>query len=205
MKTLDAYARLLKLAAAVFQTSDAAACLGLSHGTTSKLLSRLSVTSLIIRLCRGHWAFQDRTDPLVIPEHLTAPWPSYISLQTALHYHGYISQVPSVIYCVSLGRTRLYRNVLGVFSVHQIKPDFFFGYETMGATGIKMATPEKALLDLLYLSPARSGLFASAPEVTLPARFRVGKAREMIQKITSKQRRGLVSMRFESLLERTSR
>ncbi|MBI5756357.1 MAG: hypothetical protein HZA12_05465 [Nitrospirae bacterium] len=35
---------------------------------------------------------------------------------------------------------------------------FFFGNEPVGKFGIKMATPEKALLDFLYMGPAKSKL-----------------------------------------------
>lgn len=34
-----------------------------------------------------------------------------------------------------------------------------------------MATPEKALIDFLYLSPARSNLFRVLPELELPRDF----------------------------------
>lgn len=202
MSLVDALTKLQALQPGVFQTSDAAACLSTTHGTASKILSRLCAKKAIVRLARGRWAFPNRTDKLAIPEQLTAPWPSYVSLQTALFYHGVITQVPAVIYAVSLGRTRLFKNFFGTYSIHQMKPDFFFGYDTVGKSGIKMASPEKALLDILYLSPARSNLFRKLPEVELPSKFKVNFAREMIQKITSSQRRGLVAKRFEELLKR---
>ncbi|MBI2606913.1 MAG: hypothetical protein HYW49_12640 [Deltaproteobacteria bacterium] len=202
MSLLDALAKLQTLQPGGFQTSDAAACLRVSGKTASKILSRLSASKSVIRLARGRWALPDRVERLAIPEQLTAPWPSYVSLQTALFYHGFITQIPAVTYAVSLSRPRLFRNVLGTYSIHQIKSDFFFGYDTIGKAGIKMATPEKALLDVIYLSPARSNLFRKLPEVELPAKFRVSIARQMIRRIQSKQRRGLVEKRFEELIRR---
>ncbi len=200
MTLLDALSKLSRLSFGVFQTSDAAACLRISPSTASKILSRLNSAKMLIHLARARWAFPTLADKLIIPEHLTAPWPSYISLQTALHHHGLINQIPSVTYAVSLNRTRVYKTEMGVFSIHQLKPDFFFGYETIGISGIKLATPEKALLDILYLSPARSLLFKTLPEVEISRRFRISFAREMIEKITSKQRRSLVKNRFEGLI-----
>jgi predicted transcriptional regulator of viral defense system len=202
MSSLEALAKLQSLQSGVFQTSDAATRLGISNGTASKILSRLSAKEAIIRLARGRWALPDRVDRLAIPEHLTAPWPSYISLHTALYYHGLISQIPAVTYAVSLRRPRLFRNVLGVYSIHQIKPDFFFGYDTLGKAGIKLATPEKALLDVIYLSPARSNLFQKLPEIELTSKFKIGAAKKMISKIQSQQRRSLVEKRFEELIKR---
>ena len=43
-------------------------------------------------------------------------------------------------------------------------PDFFGGFETL-REHLHLATPEKALLDVLYLTTARSRLFAALPEV----------------------------------------
>ena len=205
MSLIDALTRLQNLKVGVFQTSDAAVCLGVSRGTASKILSRLGASKSVIRLAQGIWALPGRVDMLAVPEQLTAPWPSYVSLQSALYYHGLITQIPAVTYAVSLSRTRLFRNPLGVYSIHQIKPDFFLGYETVGKAGIKMATPEKALLDILYFSPARSSLFRKLPEVELSSRFKVKAAREMIRKISSPQRRRLVERKFEDLIRRLQR
>jgi predicted transcriptional regulator of viral defense system len=36
-----------------------------------------------------------------LPELISAPWPAYVSLQSALHHHGVIEQIPSVIYAVT--------------------------------------------------------------------------------------------------------
>ena len=37
--------------------------------------------------------------------------------------------------------------------------------------GVRLACPEKALLDTLYLAPTRSRPFATLPEVRIPKRF----------------------------------
>ena len=140
-------------------------------------------------------------DPLELVPHMTAPFPSYVSLQSALYYHDMISQIPEVIYCVSLARTRVYETPVATVSVHHIPGSFFFGYEEKGERRVRMALPEKALLDILYLSQARSRLFAALTEVELPRQFRVKRARYMIQKITDPRRKKMVSSRFEQLLE----
>jgi hypothetical protein len=67
-----------------------------------------------------------------------------------------------------------------------------------------MATPEKALLDYLYLKPARSRLFRALPELELPSRFNVRSARRMIQRIPSVRRRALVARSFDKLMATAS-
>ena len=75
----------------------------------------------------------------------------------------------------------------------------------MEANGVTMATPEKALLDFLYLSPAKSKLFRALPELELPPKFDVKSARQMIQRILSAKRRMLVTRAFEKLNSENAR
>ncbi len=50
---------------------------------------------MICSVRHGTWWLEDTLDPLRLPEYLTAPLPSYVSLQTALHRRGLIEQSPS--------------------------------------------------------------------------------------------------------------
>ena len=200
MRLLDAFAAVRAMDAPVFTTPDAAAHLGVANGPASVLLARLAAAGPLVRLRRGVWARPDKIDPLALPEFLTAPLPAYVSLQSALYLHGIISQVPSVTYAVTLARTRRYATALGVVSLHHVQPAFFFGFETQGDAGGRLATPEKALVDFLYLSPARSALFRVLPELEWPARFRSGVARDMVRRIPSPRRREFVGAKLEELL-----
>lgn len=200
MRLIDAYAKLLSLKQPIFQTRDASNCLNIPLRYASKVLARLREAGFLIQLMRGQWAIAGQIDPLIIPEYLTAPSPCYISLQTALFHHGMISQIPAVVYAVSLARTHRYETPVGVFSVHHIKADFFFGFNLVEKSGIKMASPEKALLDTLYLSPTHSLLFKTLPELELPPTFRLKKARNMIQKIKSDRLRTFVSKKLKEIL-----
>jgi predicted transcriptional regulator of viral defense system len=202
MRLIDAHARLVELGQPAFETADAAALLRLPNGHASKLLARLAGSGHVVRLRRGLWALPDRLERLSLPGYVTAPFPSYVSLQSALYHHGMIEQIPEVIYAASLARSGRRETPLGTLSIHHVAPQFFFGFEPAGRTGYKMATAEKALLDVLYLSPAKSGLFASAPEIELPRRFSTRRARRMISRLPSGRRRSLVAGRFEALLDK---
>ena len=200
MKLLDAHLQLSSLKQSFLNTSDAAACLKISPAHASKILGRLAQTGLWIPLARNRWAQAEQTDPLLIPEFLTAPFPTYISLQTALYYHGMISQIPSVIYAVSLARTHTYTTPLGTISIHHISPDFFFGFDSFGKSQIKMATPEKALLDIFYLSPTYTSLFKALPELEIPPKFKTKDAWNMVKSIPSHRLKTIVSEKLKNVL-----
>jgi predicted transcriptional regulator of viral defense system len=178
--------------------------LDIQKSHASKLLDRLAQNGHVIRLMRGLWAMPESLEPLALVPHMTAPFPSYVSLQSALYYHDMISQIPEVIYCVSLARTRTYETPVATISVHHIPVNFFFGYKERGKHHVRMALPEKALLDILYLSQSRTRLFAALPEFEFSPQFSIKRAHNMIRKIADVRRRSLVLSRFERLLDQTA-
>lgn len=200
MTLLDVLAAIASMNVPCFTTRDVAARLGLTNGHASVSLARLAAAGQVMRLRRGVWALPARIDPLALPEHLTFPFPAYVSLQSALYLHGMISQVPAITYAVSLARTRRFVTPVGTVSLHHVQPSFFFGFEEEGRAGGRLATPEKALVDYLYLTPARSGLFRSLPELEWPRRFRANVARAMVNRIEPPSRRTLVARKLEELL-----
>lgn len=200
MKLIDAQARLQQLGQPLFRTADAAACLRIANAHASKLLERLATAGLLVHVSRGLWALPGRAEPLALPPYLTHPYPSYVSLQTALYYHGMVSQIPAIVYAVSLARTRRFHTPIGVVSVHHVTPTFFRGFEMTGRNRIPIATPEKALVDLLYLSPARSGVFRALPELEVPPSFRTRRARELVSHIPSERRRLRVAEQLKAIL-----
>ncbi|MFQ5792640.1 MAG: hypothetical protein ACE5JI_19385 [Acidobacteriota bacterium] len=199
MKLTTALGEIKNSRQTVLTTADVMGLLDLNKSNASKLLSRLADSGHVVRVKRGLWVLAGELDPLVLPRYLTAPFPSYVSLQSALYYHGMISQIPRVTDCVSLARTRSYSTPLGTFSIHHVGPSFFFGYEEVGHKGVVMAMPEKALIDFLYLAPAKSRLFAALPELELPPSFSMRKAREMIGAVSSRARRSLIEKRLREL------
>ncbi len=200
MTLLNVLSAVASMDAAVFTTREAAARLRVPNGHASVSLARLAGAGHLVRLRRGVWAFPGRVDALAMPEYLTAPLPAYVSLQSALYLHGMISQMPAVTYAVTLARTRRYVTPLGVVSLHHIQPTFFFGFEDRGDAGGRLATPEKALVDFLYLASARSQLFRALPEIAWPKTFRVNAAREIVRRIEPARRRSFVAAKLDALL-----
>ena len=202
MQIAEVLQKLKQLNQPCIQTRDVAAFLNINTAHASKILRRLSKYNHLVHIHRGLWAFPEKLDPLQLPEYLTIPFPSYISLQTALYHHGMISQLPTIIYAVSLARTTLFSTPLAEVSIHHLEENFFFGFKLLPGTLIKMATPEKALIDIIYLSAAKSRLFRSLPEVELPKNFNLNTAQSIISHISSPRRRVMVENRFEKFLEK---
>lgn len=81
---------------------------------------------------------------------------SYVSLHMALSHYDLIPEHVAIITSVTTGRPGWWQNCYGHFSYQHIQPAFFFGFHYRQVTHTQwayMATPEKALLDLIYLTP----------------------------------------------------
>ena len=80
---------------------------------------------------------------------------SYVSLHTALSYYDLIPEHVAVVTSVTTGRPGAWQNPYGHFIYQHIQPALFFGFEYRQVTRTQwayIATPEKALLDLIYLT-----------------------------------------------------
>jgi predicted transcriptional regulator of viral defense system len=203
MNGAGALAILRKLGTPAIDTADAAAALGLRTAAASQTLTRLARAGLIRSVRHGTWWLEDALDPLRLPEYLTAPLPSYVSLQTALHRRGLIEQIPTVVYAVSLARTERIKTNAGTLSIHHVAPEVFGGYEET-ERGAKLATAEKALFDFAYLSSGRSRLFTSLPELELPRGFRRKELSRWLAKIPSERSRTLTTKKLDVLLGKAS-
>jgi len=117
-------------------------------------LSRFTKKKLIVKIKRGLYCFSpDRVDGLELANKLYSP--SYISLETALNYHGLIPDIPQSITSINLTTTKKIVNRFGVFYYTKINARLFFGFtkvkSSQSPSFINIASKEKALLDYLYL------------------------------------------------------
>ena len=128
-----------------------------AEGQISVQLSRFASAGQLTQLRNGLYTLSEYKimDPLILAEPLRQP--SYVSLETALNYHGLIPDIPAEITSVSTRRTKSFNTQFGKYSYKSVKRELFFGYkyittnENLGM-GYKIAEPEKALLDYLYLN-----------------------------------------------------
>jgi predicted transcriptional regulator of viral defense system len=204
MNQIEALAKLQRLNQPLFETRDVAALLGVERSNATQIAKRLVKAGLLVKLKRGKWALPN-ANRFSIAEHLTSPFPAYISLQSALYHHGLISQIPAVTYAVSVARPRRYHTPLGTFSIHHVEPHFFFGYETDETGTAKIAVPEKALLDFFYFRPSRTRLFVDLPEVEFSKKFDWSLAQRMAGQIQNRSRRVLVEQALSSVQNVTRR
>ena len=113
----------------------------------------------IVQLRRGLYTLAppyqtERPHSYVIANHLVQG--SYISLHIALSHYDLIPEHVAVVTSVTTNRPSSWQNPYGHFSYQHIQPALFFGFVYRQVTQTQwafMATPEKALLDLIYLTP----------------------------------------------------
>lgn len=122
-------------------------------------LSRWVKSGKIYQLRRGLYALappyqKAPPHPFLIANRMVRA--SYASLQSALAHYGLIPEAVPVVTSVTSGRPGRWETALGVFEFQHLQPGLFFGYEAVQLTGGQrafVARPEKALLDLIYLTP----------------------------------------------------
>lgn len=126
-------------------------------------LTRWTNSGRVYQLRRGVYAIAPpyqkvKPHPFLIANHLQRA--SYISRQSALAFYGLIPEVTPVTTSVTGGRPERLETPLGVFEFRHVKPELLRGYcmtdlhsHTHLTQQALVATPEKALLDLIYLQP----------------------------------------------------
>ncbi len=88
---------------------------------------------------------------------------------------------------------------MGTISFHRMPPELFKGFELSSGSDAKIATPEKALFDVLYLAPGRSRVFAKQPELTIPRRFQWQRLKVYTDLVKSAGRRAYIAERIRAL------
>ena len=91
--------------------------------------------------------------PFLVANRLQKP--SYVSMQSALSFYGMIPDIVNETVSVTPVRNERLNTHLGVFEFRHINKNYFGGYHLLDIAGQKafVATPEKAILDLIYLQP----------------------------------------------------
>ncbi len=155
----------------IFTTRDYAIQTRISTSAASRLLTRITPEKEVIRVARGLWTFakENEVHPFSLTPYLLGKEHGYISLLTALHIHGILSQIPTRTQVVTTAHSRTVKTKLGVFEFFQMKPEMMLEGIVWSDTKLpyRIATPEKALLDVFYLSTRKGKRFYSLPELDL--------------------------------------
>ncbi len=113
----------------------------------------------IIRLKRGLYVASPEVSGVIlstelIANHLYAP--SYVSMSSALRYYGLIPEAVYTTQSVTLKASRCFHTPVGRFEfIHQSREAFLVGATTVQTRNYAflIATPEKALCDLIAFTP----------------------------------------------------
>jgi len=129
-------------------------------------LTRWVSQGLLIRLRNGYYTFPEylgnRDFAFYSANRIYRP--SYISLHTALAFYGLIPESIVHITSITTLKTASFTNSFGTFTYNTVKPEMMFGYEPRSTSHVSLdtrhepltlllATPAKAITDLLYLNP----------------------------------------------------
>ena len=131
--------------------------LGLKDGTVDTYISRFLKYKEIIWLNKGLYVstdfFEKNKNDISYSFYLAnvIRTPSYVSSWAALQYYNLATEAVHSVTSVSLKATRDFETKAGNFSYQSIKKDLFSDFFlTKGKFDFYIASPSKALFDLLY-------------------------------------------------------
>jgi len=126
-------------------------------------IRRLVTKGDIVRIRKGLYAFATplRRQPLVREQLANLIYgPSYVSLDSALRYHGLIPERVEAMTSVTTGRSRHFETPFGVFSYQMLtSARYVVGAQliSQGASAFLIASPEKALADKVWTDKRFTG------------------------------------------------
>jgi len=141
----------------IFTRDQAALWAGSRGARLDGLLKRAVGSGEVWRVRRGLYClphrFTHRTvNPLELTQRIHGP--SYVSLEFALSYHGWIPEGVQAITNANLGRSRTFDTPIGLFTYTRIPQRLFLaGVRRISAErgdAFFLATPLKALADYVY-------------------------------------------------------
>ena len=126
--------------------------------TMRNQLTRWQDKGLLIQLKRGVYIL-NKNDRKVFPSRFffanQLMWPSYVSLESALSYYGFIPEAVADVTSITSKKTNCFKNSLGQFIYQHVKSAVFKGYHSFkdeAGMDVLIACPEKAIVDFLYLN-----------------------------------------------------
>jgi predicted transcriptional regulator of viral defense system len=114
----------------------------------------------LIRLKKGLYVVAPETSGELLSLELVANHlygPSYVSMESALRYHGLIPEQVRTVRSVTAGRSKTFDNPLGAFQYTHVDGEYYpIGISQRKAAErytFLIASPEKALCDMIVATP----------------------------------------------------
>ena len=124
-------------------------------GFDSRRLVEWQKKGYIKKLRNRYYCFSDKKidEPFLYYTANDLYRPSYVSMESALSYYGFIPEGVFQITSCSTLKTNSFNTPVSKFSYRHIKPLLFFGYKLKSKNNYRyaIAEPEKTLIDYLYL------------------------------------------------------
>lgn len=184
----------------VVTTREIAALRRSSVSSNTQCLTRLEKQGIVTKIMRGVWGVTSdrRFSPFLVVPCIDPSHRAYVSFISALHIHAVISQIPQVITVASTAHSKKIRSPVGTYQIHQIAPEFFDGFDWNETGDYLIASPEKALVDCLYLASRKGKQYAHFPELDL-SEIDGKKTMEWVKKIKDRRIRKSVAMAAEEI------
>lgn len=129
----------------------------IEEGFDLRRLNEWQKKNYIKKIRQGFYIFSDLeiNEPTLFIIANRIHEPSYISLEMALSFYGFIPEAVYGITSVTSQKTRAIKTPVGDFIYRHTKPELLFGYELRECDGhrYQIAEAEKAVLDYLYFNP----------------------------------------------------
>jgi predicted transcriptional regulator of viral defense system len=150
MKLIDILRKLENSKKSVFTLSDIVKILNKDENYAKLLMNRLKSKGFILSLERGKYVLPNQ-NPFTIASSIV--FPSYISFISAYSFYNLTTQIPRMIFVVSLKQRKSlnYEGVEIKFVKFPLKRFFGFKREIFHSKLIFVAEVEKAILDSLFL------------------------------------------------------
>lgn len=147
MKLLQSLRKTGKL---YFNIQDLGKISGYSPDSLYVILNRLVKRNELIRLCPGIYILPEKIADIEIIANLIY-YPSYLSFDSALAKYGLISQIPYTFSFATIRKTKSITLLDYSIEYRMINKSYFSGYIKL-KNGLFIASPEKALVDMIYIA-----------------------------------------------------
>jgi predicted transcriptional regulator of viral defense system len=181
-------------------TRTAAQLAGVSIPAASMALRRLAAEGLTTPLKKGSWMVgATSSKPGSLVTAAADPYVAYLSGASALRLHERIQQLPQSQFAITLGRPGEVKMAGARIALHHVKPELFGGYAYDARVDGFVASPEKAVFDLAYLTAMnRSHVSGNLPETDLKG-LRWNEVRKWLRRIPALRVRAAVEQALETI------